>query len=235
MAVALSSEVRQALVILWRAAESARGNRRPSSRLVCRWARDLGLKFRDQEARDLLSSFAQASRDAAATQDAQLADARGRKKHACGTHADAKEARPGRNRDAASPTRDKVLLFTNQDPDSLRSSALSFGRWPDDVEDLRRIASHFVGFFANCRDSQKAVAHLAAYIPVLAQMRSRGVNIEAAWKACEDALAANGGKPLFGSSIKNAMSFLPARLQLHAAGSPMAVRTVTLAELAAAP
>jgi len=95
--------------------------------------------------------------------------------------------------------------------DSLRSSAVAFGDWPVDVSELQRLAAIFLSQFANCRDATKADKYLPAYTTTLAVLRSRGVSIDDAWKACADAKAAFGNKPLFGSSIKSAIGFLPAR------------------------
>lgn len=97
----------------------------------------------------------------------------------------------------------------DQATDSLRSSAVAFGTWPDDVATLKGLALLFVAAFANCRDPLKAEKHLGYYTAVLAQMRSRRVSIATAWQACEDALEANGGKPLWSAAIKTAISFLP--------------------------
>jgi hypothetical protein len=95
--------------------------------------------------------------------------------------------------------------------DSLRSSAVGFGAWPQDIEQLRALALLFVAAFANCRDPVKAEKHVGAYAGVLASMRSRGVPIEHGWQAFEDALAACGGRPLWGAAAKSALSFLPSR------------------------
>jgi hypothetical protein len=95
--------------------------------------------------------------------------------------------------------------------DSLRSSALAFGEWPEKVEDLRRLALLFVAEFANCQDATKAEKHLGPYTATLATMRSRNVSIALGWQACADAREANGGKPIWAALIKTAVSFLPSR------------------------
>lgn len=95
------------------------------------------------------------------------------------------------------------------DTDSLRSSALAYGSWPDDVMTLKGLGLLFVAAFANCRDPIKAEKYLPHYLGVLAQVRKQRHSIEAAWRACEDAREANGGKPLFAAMIKTALSFLP--------------------------
>lgn len=97
----------------------------------------------------------------------------------------------------------------NTDPDSLRSSAIAFGTWPDDVATLKGLALLFIAAFANCLNPLKAEKHLGDYTAFLAEVRQRRSSIEIAWRACEDALEANGGKPLWGARIKAAKSFLP--------------------------
>lgn len=94
------NETRQALVELWRAAESHAAGKKPSVRMVTRWARELGHRFREDEARQILQSFA--------GRDAKQMDATGRKKDESGTQRDA----VGRNPDATSRARSKVLLVT---------------------------------------------------------------------------------------------------------------------------
>jgi len=97
------------------------------------------------------------------------------------------------------------------DTDSLRSSALTVGPWPQEIQPLRALALLFVAEFANCRDAVKAEKHVGPYTVVLATMRSRGVTIEQSWTACVDARDACGGRPLWGAAVKSAISFLPAR------------------------
>jgi hypothetical protein len=101
--------------------------------------------------------------------------------------------------------------ITHSNSDSLRSSALEFGSWPQEVERLRALAMIFVAEFARCRDPLKAEKHVPHYTGVLAAMRSRGVTIEAAWQACCDAREGNSDKPLWAAAIKTAISFLPAK------------------------
>jgi hypothetical protein len=105
------------------------------------------------------------------------------------------------------------------DTDSLRSSALAFRDWPQDIAKLRELALVFVAAFGNCLDPVKAERYVPHYTGVLAQMRSRGVSLADAWQACADGLEANGGKPLFAAAIKSAMSFLPARASLRSGGA----------------
>jgi len=91
---------------------------------------------------------------------------------------------------------------------SLRSSAEQFGVIPDDLPRLRDLSMLFIGAFANCRDEVKAEKHVPHYAAMLAVMRSRGITVVEAWHACGQALEING-RPLFGASVKSAISFLP--------------------------
>jgi hypothetical protein len=93
--------------------------------------------------------------------------------------------------------------------DSLRSSAVSVGTWPGKIDKLRELALVFIAEFANCRDATKAEKYIGQYTGVLAAVRGRGLTIEQAWQACVDAREACGGRPLFGGSIRTAISFLP--------------------------
>jgi hypothetical protein len=106
---------------------------------------------------------------------------------------------------------DKLRKLETRDSDSLRSSALEIRDWPNEVENLKSLAWNFVVVFANCRDHDKISRHLPAYTQFLAKCRSRGATVAEAWKACEDALIANNEKPLFASSVKTALDFLPNR------------------------
>lgn len=99
----------------------------------------------------------------------------------------------------------------NRDSDSLRSSAIDYETWPDDVATLKGLGLLFVARFANCHDPLKAQKHLPHYLGVLAAMRSRSVSLTQAWQAFDDALEANGDKPLFSAAAKCAMNFLPSR------------------------
>lgn len=112
------------------------------------------------------------------------------------------EAGPG------GPIRQK---FRDSDSDSLRSSAIGFGGWPHEIGKLRSLALLFIAEFANCRDPVKAEKHIGPFASALATMRARGANIEQGWQACIDARDACGGRPLWGASIKTALSFLPSR------------------------
>jgi hypothetical protein len=100
---------------------------------------------------------------------------------------------------------------TQSNSDSLRSSAVAFGSWPERVDRLRVLALIFIAEFANCRDGLKAEKYVGHYAGVLATVRSRGLSIAQAWQACADAREACGGRPLFGGSVKTAISFLPAK------------------------
>jgi hypothetical protein len=93
---------------------------------------------------------------------------------------------------------------------SLRSAALAFGEWPR-AERLADLSAIFLRRFANCRSDEAIKKHRPAYATALASFRSRGATIGQAWEACEEAVAASGGVPLFGASAKNALSFLPSR------------------------
>lgn len=107
------------------------------------------------------------------------------------------------------PSQKPEAIARARDSDSLRSSALGFGDWPGEIAQLRALAMLFIAEFANCRDATKAEKYVGVYTTTLATMRSRHVSIEAAWQACADARDAFGGKPLFQSAVKMAISFLP--------------------------
>jgi hypothetical protein len=104
---------------------------------------------------------------------------------------------------------DTRLLDTSSD--SLRSSALAFGSWPQKMDRLRALALIFIAEFANCRDATKAEKYVGAYTGYLAAIRGRGLSIEQAWQACTDARDACGGRPLFAGSVRTAINFLPTR------------------------
>lgn len=114
-----------------------------------------------------------------------------------------------------------------RDTDSLRSSAIGFAVWPEDIEVLRGLALIFIAGFANCHDLLKAQKHIPPYTAFLAEVRER-YTIAQVWKACEDALKACSGKPLFGASIKMAKSFLPGRVaQKYGNGSSSQIKPFT--------
>lgn len=84
-------------------------------------------------------------------------------------------------------------------------------KWPTEIDAMKRLAVPFLAAFGNCKSADAKKKHGAQYIDVLSAMRGRrGVTPAIAWAAFCDAFLARNGKPLFGSSAKSALSYLPA-------------------------
>ena len=86
---------------------------------------------------------------------------------------------------------------------------------PPNVETLKAVALPFLATFANTKEPNAVRKALPACVEVLSQMRARGCSTSEAWDAFSDALCVNDGLPLFGGSVKKAMSYLPSRPSLR--------------------
>lgn len=137
-------------------------------------------------------------------------------------HKNVAETFPERKSDAIDKDKDLDIDMAA----SLRSAAVGFGPIPSDPHKLRELAVPFLRRFGNCHDTEKQAKPLGDYAGVLAAMRGKGLDVPQAWQACEDALIANGGAPLFGPKIKTALNFTGARITAKGADPYSGLRVV---------
>lgn len=78
---------------------------------------------------------------------------------------------------------------------------------PESIDELKRVAVHFLADFGNVTAPEALGKHGPAYVDVLAALRGRGLSTADAWRAFADARMANNGRPLFGATAKKAMNY----------------------------
>jgi hypothetical protein len=81
--------------------------------------------------------------------------------------------------------------------------------FPDEPQNLRRMAEAFLRAFGGCKTDEAIRRHTHTYTNVLATFRSRGASPRLAWDCFTQCWLADNGKPLFAARAKSAISYLP--------------------------